>query len=240
MKYASSFQELDTLGEGLSKDYLKKAKKQNPLPFDIEGFITGYLGMTIVYESFAEQDSSKIGFLADGQHPLLVYRNGTACPVIFPENTMVIEKYLLKSTEYNRRRFTLAHEAAHKILERHLPFGSTACFHTEHDPEVEYTQERIDREFSIAEAYANRLGAAILMPRFLVRKVLQKHNKGKALVCYDGYVFAAADRLKVQQMASDLGVSYTAFLTRLREFKLLEVHPIEEYIAEGLQFGGSL
>ncbi len=88
MKYASSFQELDTLGEGLSKDYLKKAKKQNPLPFDIEGFITGYLGMTIVYESFAEQDSSKIGFLADGQHPLLVYRNGTACPVIFPENTI--------------------------------------------------------------------------------------------------------------------------------------------------------
>ena len=45
MKYITSFQELDALGEGLSKDYTKKAHKQNALPFDIEGFITGYLGM---------------------------------------------------------------------------------------------------------------------------------------------------------------------------------------------------
>jgi hypothetical protein len=37
-----------------------------------------------------------------------------------------------------------------------------------------------------------------------------------------------------------MGVSYTAFVTRLREFKLLECHPIEEYITETLQFGDSL
>ena len=54
MKYATSFQELDSLGEGLSKDYLRKSHKQNELPFDIEGFITGYLGLTIIYENFAE------------------------------------------------------------------------------------------------------------------------------------------------------------------------------------------
>ena len=56
MKYATSFQELDSLGEGLSKDYLRKSHKQNELPFDIEGFITGYLGLTIIYENFAEED----------------------------------------------------------------------------------------------------------------------------------------------------------------------------------------
>ena len=64
MKYATSFQELDSLGEGLSKDYLRKSHKQNELPFDIEGFITGYLGLTIIYENFAEEDKSKIGYVS--------------------------------------------------------------------------------------------------------------------------------------------------------------------------------
>ena len=57
---------------------------------------------------------------------------------------------------------------------------------------------------------------------------------------YDGSVFAPKDRQKVQKMANSLGVSYTAFVTRLREFKLLERHPIEEYISGTLQFGDSL
>lgn len=241
MKYITSFQELDALGEGLSKDYTKKAHKQNELPFDIEGFITGYLGMTIIYESFAERDQDKIGFIANGIEPLLVHRDGRIASVVFPKDTVVIEKYLLRSVESPRRRFTLAHEAAHKILEKHFSTSEQeACFHTDHDAEAEYTPERLDRELSITEAYANRLGAAILMPLFLVRMVLRKYNNGKPLVCYDGSVFAPKDRQKVQKMANSLGVSYTAFVTRLREFKLLECHPIEEYISGTLQFGDSL
>ena len=70
--------------------------------------------------------------------------------------------------------------------------------------------------------------------------LLRKYNNGKPLVCYDGSVFAPKDRQKVQKMANSLGVSYTAFVTRLREFKLLEWHPIEEYISGTLQFGDSL
>ena len=241
MKYITSFQELDALGEGLSKDYMKKTHKRNDSPFDIEGFITSYLGMTIIYESFAEQDQDKIGFIANGIEPLLVHRDGRIASVVFPKDTVVIEKYLLRSAESPRRRFTLAHEAAHKILEKHFSTGEQeACFHTEYASQASYSPERIERELSITEAYANRLGAAILMPSFLVRTVLRKYNNGKPLICYDGSVFAQKDRQKVQKMASSLGVSYTAFITRLREFKLLECHPIEEYISSTLQFGDSL
>ncbi len=88
MKYITSFQELDALGEGLSKDYTKKAHKQNELPFDIEGFITGYLGMTIIYENFAEQDQDKIGFIANGIEPLFVHRDGKIASVVFPKDTL--------------------------------------------------------------------------------------------------------------------------------------------------------
>ncbi len=92
MKSLSSFQELDAPGEGLSRDYTKKTHRWNALCFDVEGFITDYLGLSICYESFAEKDSSKIGFLANGIDPLLVHRGCGAVSVVFPKDTIVIYK----------------------------------------------------------------------------------------------------------------------------------------------------
>ena len=53
MKTFTSFHELDALGEGLSKDYISRTHRWNARCFDIEGFITDYLGLHIIYESFA-------------------------------------------------------------------------------------------------------------------------------------------------------------------------------------------
>jgi len=145
MKCLSSFQELDVLGESLSRDYTKKTHRWNAMCFDIEGFITEYLGLTIVYESFAEEDSSKIGFLANGIDPLLVHRNGKVVSVVFPKDTVVIERFLLRDSESSRRRFTLAHEAAHKILEKHIPLQTVACFHSDFDNEADYSQRDLHR-----------------------------------------------------------------------------------------------
>ena len=47
MKPFTSFHELDALGEGLSKDYINRTHRWNARCFDIEGFITDYLGLTI-------------------------------------------------------------------------------------------------------------------------------------------------------------------------------------------------
>lgn len=121
MKTFTSFHELDALGEGLSRDYITRTHRWNARCFDIEGFITDYLGLHIIYESFAEKDRSKIGFLANGITPLLVYRDGVIASIVFPKDTIVLERFLLRPEESSRRRFTLAHEAAHKIMERHVP-----------------------------------------------------------------------------------------------------------------------
>ena len=40
---------------------------------DIEG-LANYLGMTVVFETFAEEDRDKVGFLADGRTPLKIRR----------------------------------------------------------------------------------------------------------------------------------------------------------------------
>ena len=239
MRCFSSFQELDALGEGLSRDYTKKTHKWNALCFDIEGFITDYLGLTIRHENFAEEDACKIGFLSNGITPLKVMRNGKLDSIVFPKDTIVIEQYLLRNEESSRRRFTLAHEAAHKILERHIPI-QTGCFHSDFDAETEYSIEDMARIFSLNENLTNRLAAAILMPPFLIEKALKMFNAGNSIVCYEGGVFAQKEKISVQKIADSLGVSYSALINRLREMQRLEILPIEEYIEKKLCFGKRL
>ena len=77
------------------------------------------------------------------------------------------------------------------------------------------------------------------MPSFLVEKALKKYNNGKPLPYYEGGVFAQEDNLNAQKMADCLGVSYSAFVNRLKELQLLECHSMDEYIKK-LQFGGAL
>ena len=239
MKPFTSFHELDALGEGLSKDYIARTHRRNAQCFDIEGFVTDYLGLAIVYENFAEKDKSKVGFLANGIDPLLVCRNGVTVSVVYPKDTIVIERFLLRPEESSRRRFTLAHEAAHKIMEKHVP-RPAACFRSEYDAEAAYTAEDLKRIFSLNESLTNRLGAAILMPGFLIAGALKKYNRAQKLRCYDGGVLAPEDKMSAQRMADSLGVSYSAFLNRLRELSLLDVRPLSEYISGGLRFGGDL
>ncbi len=238
MKSMVSFRELDSLGEGLVRDYAKKTHRWNSLCLDIEGFITDYLGHNIVYADISEEDKSKLGFLADGISPLRVTRDKEAVPIVLPEGTIVIDRFLMRADEAARKRFTLAHEAAHVILKKHIPMQAEPCFRAEFDAGICYSKDDILQMFSINEACANRLGAALLMPEYRVGGVLRKFNDGNKLLCFGG-VFPQRERLIIQKMANALGVSMMAMINRLRELKLLECQPIEQYIREGLCFGGS-
>ena len=63
-----SYEELDELGEGLIRQYLGK-EAERTCCVDIEGFVTDFLKLPLLYRSFAEEDSDKIGFIADGASP---------------------------------------------------------------------------------------------------------------------------------------------------------------------------
>ena len=104
--------ELEEISEGLIRVYASQHKNKVVQSIDIEHFITEFLKLKIEYTSFAENDSGKIGFLADGQTPLLIYQDGRIIPFIFPKDTIVLDKFLLAEKEQGRRRFTMAHEAS--------------------------------------------------------------------------------------------------------------------------------
>ena len=86
-----SYEELDELGEGLIRQYLGK-EAERTCCVDIEGFVTDFLKLPLLYRSFAEEDSDKIGFIADGVTPLRVYENGAVVRRVYPGGTIVIER----------------------------------------------------------------------------------------------------------------------------------------------------
>jgi len=234
VEYLLSGAELDKLGEQIVKEYLGDREVRC---LDVEDFIQSYLKLPILYDSIAEKDVGKIGFIADGKTPLWV--NGSNGPVqrIYRAGTIVIDKYLLNVQEMGRRRFTLAHEAAHFVLDRTLPVPKAAFSH-QYDPEREYSPEDLSRQFGISEWQADTLASTLLMPRKLVENALEVWNEGKPIQIFGQTVTSYDTKMKLRGMAYRLGVSISALMIRLRKLGLLENRDLSEYVREDLGLGG--
>lgn len=232
--------EIDEISEGLIKVYAEQYGNKAVQCIDIEHFITAFLSLQIEYAAFAENDSGRIGFLADGETPLLVYLAGEITPYVYPKNTIVLDKFLLAEKEQGRRRFTMAHEAAHHILSKMYAMSSEGRFHTEYDSERVYTKDELVQMFASVEWQADAMGASLLMPRYLVENALAKFHKSAPVKVYGDTVFTTGDKTKIHSMARYLGVSYTALVIRLRDLNLLEYHDVSEYIAKELRIGGAV
>ena len=222
-----TYEEIDELGDGLMRSYLGD-KAGSVLRADIEGFTENYLRLPVEYQSFSGNDLDKLGFISDGITPLEINCNGKTVQQIFPKGTIVIEKALCHENESGRRRFTLSHESAHFILDKTL---SQAKFHREFDSERGYSPDELKDLFDIRETQVDRMGAALLMPRFMVENVLESEGIDSRIQMFGNGILQAEDKLKVKRMACRMGVSFTSFLIRLRELKLIEYRPLNEYIA---------
>jgi len=230
-----SHEQLDELGEGLIRQYLG-GETDRCLCVDIEGFVTDFLGLPLLYRSFAEQDTDKIGFISDGITPIRVYEQRKIVPMIFPKGAIVIENFLRREKESGRRRFTISHESAHFIMDRTVP---QASFHREYDNERIYSPAELKDLFSIRETQIDRMGAALLMPRFMVWNVAAAFGVPDGVPIFGESVLKVSDRLLIQEMANAMGASFAAFLIRLRELGLLRRRDISEYITTEMGLGRS-
>ena len=227
-----SNRELDELGDGLVRHYLAHSGMQATARcIDIEG-LANFLGLTVTYETFAEKDFDKIGFLSDGKTPLLVRRGGQVVSFLFPLGTIVLDVSLHADKESGRCRFTIAHEIAHFMIDQHRP---AAQYHRTFDAEKKYSVAEMNELFNIVENQADRLAAAILMPRFTVDRALDDFYKGKRIPVYGQSIIAAKEEKAISRMAAQIGVSYSAMLIRLRQFGLLDYHPVDEYFEKALR-----
>ena len=220
--------ELMDLGESLVSNFEGPEKYQCAF-VNIDQFIADYLSLPVLYFPFAEEDRTKLGFLSDGVTPLWIYKKGQAVQEVFPKNTIVVDSYLLHPEEAGRRAFTVAHEAAHYLLEKHNP--PQAAFHREFDADRSYSTWEFRQLLSVNEVQADTLAAALLMPRYKVLHNLDRLNKSRPIPLYGDLLDPAGRRL-VHAMANRMHVSYTAMLIQLEQLKLFELRPLEEYLEQ--------
>ena len=200
MKSLLTYDEIEDIGEYAIANYDKKKHRTNYLCVDIEGFMTEALKLIIQYENIAEDNPGKIAFLSDGIRKLNVKRNNKKMQVLFPKDTVVIDNYYLDPEYSAQLRFHMAHEAAHKLIELHVPVRSTAYFHCELDAGVEIPMDELHEVFSMMELYANRLAAVLLMPKSLVMRTLKKHHNGEPVKLYGTSIIAQDDKLAMMRM----------------------------------------
>lgn len=84
MKILTSYDEIESLCEALIKDFMTRKRYIGSRCVDIEAFVCEYLGMKIMYETFAEPDPGRIGFFSDGKQPICVIRGKEKRQIIFP------------------------------------------------------------------------------------------------------------------------------------------------------------
>lgn len=230
--------ELEEISEGLITAYANKYSNRIIQSMDIEHFITEFLKLKIEYTSFAEDDAGRIGFLADGKTPLLIHQNGKIVSFVFLQDTIVLDKFLLSEKEQGRRRFTMAHEASHHILNKMYAMPSAGKFHTEYDNERSYSKEELAQMFASVEWQADTMGASLLMPKRVVENALAKYNRSNPIKVYGDNTLTAKDKSVIRRMANYIGASYTALYIRLKDMGLFEYHSILEYISNELNLGG--
>jgi len=96
--------------------------------------------------------------------------------------------------------------------------------------------QELQEHLNICEAQTDRLASVLLMPRFLVVQVVKEERQGKNIPLYGSTVLKSGDKLSVQNMANQMGVTFTALLIRLRELCLIEYRSISEYIETVMAF----
>ena len=211
--------------------YLRKIGKPDMVPdyVDIDDFVTNYLKCDIVIEDIY-QSSDCLGYLSYGIKPLRVYRNGKVCDVLFPANTIVLDRYLYNPEMEAKRRFTLAHEAGHFITNRinEKPLAE-ACFHENDGVQIRTRQDLANR-FSLDEYFANKFASCLLLPAQTVKKYIREYfDRDKVLLDERGNL-NAYDYATLKEIAKKLKVSMTTFNYRLNELGLYEI-----YCGKGIQ-----
>ena len=231
--------EMEEVGENIILKYLGR-RKYPPRCIDIEGFIQDFLHLCIEYAVIADQDFDKVGFLSDGEYPLGIMESGKKVLRVYPKGTIVIDRSLLKDDQSGRKRFTLAHEAAHVIYERMTPLVPGPWFKRCYDKERAYDLAEMRERFNLGETQVDRLGSILIMPRFLMEQTLRDYRFSLVLPVYGDNVLRSRDKILLQKMADAVGASYSAFFNRLKELNMIERHTIDEYLELEMNFEGGL
>lgn len=88
----------------------------------------------------------------------------------------------------------------------------------------------------MCETQTDRMASVLLMPRFLVERLLKRFHSGAPIPIYGSWAMRGEDKLGIQKMADCMGVTFTALLIRLKTLGMTEQRDISEYLDSELAF----
>jgi len=226
MQYLS-YQNIETIAEAILHDFLGD-QINSFSPIDVERLAKDYLGLALKYMKLSD-DGSILGLTTYNGITFEIERNNSKKKITIPQDTIIIEEDLLNDKQNGRKNFTLSHECAHQVLFRVEPTAYCNNYRKQFTVGKTYSLRALATKDDWCEWQANALGAAILMPSKLIEQSLFRFGCNNKILLYGDRYLRRNDRICVYNMASFLGVSFSALIIRLRQLKLIEDLPFSEY-----------
>lgn len=179
--------ELDVIGERLVTDFLQEPPIE-PREIDVDRFANRYLHMGLDYK-YLSHCGVYLGttiFTSSDKIPIYAPEENRAKYIHVDAHTIIIDETLLGEEQEHRYRFTLGHEASHGVLHEQffIRKEGTSSFYEEEAVGIRCRSDSYElREKSSVkwtdlrrvEWQANRLSAAILMPKSMVAIIVARN-----------------------------------------------------------------
>lgn len=203
-----------------------------PRATPIDQFAKDYLGLNVSFARLSD-DGSICGLTAYADTEYIAETRGIRRTIPLKQNQILMDDSFIQPGQVRKlcgkRRITLAHECAHQILYSMEDDEAKAACRKKYAARCAYSLRDLKTREDWNEWQANVLGAAILMPQKEIDYAMWYFAGGKKLVNYEGR-FAYHDRLALALICSQLGVSKTAAVIRLRDLGYIEDRPYREYV----------
>ena len=197
----------------------------------IDQLANDYLGLKVSFARLSP-DGSVCGLTAYADTEYIIEELGVQRTIPLKRNQVLLDESFIKPGQVRKlcgkRRFTLAHECAHQILFQMESDEVRETCQKKYAARTAYSLRDLKTREDWNEWQANVLGAAILMPQKEIDLAMWNFASGKSLTNYEGQ-FSYRDRLSLNLICQQMGVSKSAAIIRLRQLGYVEDRPYMEY-----------
>lgn len=232
-----SHRDIEEIAVAITKDFNEfffgpdTEEARLPRGTPIDQFARDYLGLDVSF-AYLSTDGSICGLTAYTDTEYIVEDKGIQRKIPLHRNEVLMDRSFIEPSQIRKlcgkRRFTLAHECAHQILFQMETDQMREVCQRKYSARTAYSLRELKTREDWNEWQANVLGAAILMPQREIDLAVAYYAKGRKLISYDGN-YANWDKVALDRICQQFGVSKTAAVIRLKQLGHLENRPYSEY-----------
>ena len=232
-----SHKEIEEIAVAVTKDFNEfffgpdTDEARLPRGTPIDQFASEYLGLNVSFADLSA-DGSICGLTAYADTEYIIEKDGMQYSIPLHRNQVLMDASFIQPFQIRKlcgkRRFTLAHECAHQILFQMETDKIREACRRKYSARPAYSLRELKTREDWNEWQANVLGAAILMPQREIDLAVAYYARGRKLISYDG-TYAYWDKVALDRICQQFGVSKTAAVIRLKQLGHLETRPYSEY-----------